>query len=861
MPRTPFFWFALIAWCVPCDNLRSEDAQFVADNAGFQKIVQPFVSTYCLACHGEDVQEGEFRMDQDLSADFLNPLVHQRWSEVVNALNGHAMPPQDETQPSPEQVSQVVDWVIQQMKIAELVKRENSVVLRRLNRAEYHNTIQELTGVDFDVNVLPQDPPAGGFDNNGQALTLSPLHIELYYQAALDILDQALVEGPAPPRMKWRIEPESGNSDANRVNYDGQRIIVNGGQSRVDGAFKVLRIDRWDRKINFRDFTVPYPGDYVIRIRAAGAVPSRTEVVASAQPFLDRDMQKRLAKRPDREQRIREGTQRTLDHFLTDRMYNYGPARVKLIRTLGGQPQLVDEFDVPDSVSEPGIYERTVRFTTEKAGVTLEYAYHIPAEIENFAMQKEDSFARPELWIDWIELEGPIYESWPPAGHRTILIEPTGRFQEQKYVRQVLTRFMSRAYRRPIQPEEISHKLRLFRDAREVMPFMEAVKVPLAAVLVSPHFLYLTEPEGIRQQSSQTADVQPDTTDSRPLDDFQLATRLSYFLWSNMPDSELFTTAASKQLSNDEVLRQQVDRLLADDQRTQFVKNFAGQWLGLREVGANPPAPDLYRRYDSHLEESMVQESLAFFDEILRNDLDAMNFIQSEFVVINERLARFYDIPGVKGDHFRKVELPTGVARGGVMTQASVLTITSNGTRTSPVKRGTWILKNVLGTDPGLPVANVGEIAPQVPGIDKATVRQRLEIHRQLPQCARCHDRIDPLGFALENFNASGEFRKQEGFGYKGRIEENDPLIDASSRMPDGRMIVGVDGLQAAILDQEELFLRCLSSKMMTYALGRELTLADQPVVDDAVRHMQHNGRTLRSLIHFIAASDLFRNK
>jgi hypothetical protein len=301
--------------------------------------------------------------------------------------------------------------------------------------------------------------------------------------------------------------------------------------------------------------------------------------------------------------------------------------------------------------------------------------------------------------------------------------------------------------------------------------------------------------------------------------------------------------------------------MLADPKSQEFVRNFAGQWLGLREVGANPPAADLYPRYDRHLETSIVRESEAFFEEILRHDLPATNLVASDFVVINERLGRYYGIPGVEGDDFRRVPVPEGVPRGGVVTQASVLTITSNGTRTSPVKRGTWVLKNVLGTDPGLPVANAGDIAPKVPGVEKATVRQRLEIHRSLPQCARCHDKIDPLGFALENYDASGAWREREGFGYKGRIGANDPEIDASATMPDGTAFVGVSGLQDALMQQEDLFLRCLAEKLLTYALGRELGVVDRPAVDAAVAHLRANGNTLRSLIQYVAASEPFRTK
>ena len=328
-----------------------------------------------------------------------------------------------------------------------------------------------------------------------------------------------------------------------------------------------------------------------------------------------------------------------------------------------------------------------------------------------------------------------------------------------------------------------------------------------------------------------------------------------------MPDDELMQLADKGNLRDKATLTKQIARLLADPKSEAFVQNFAGQWLGLREVGSNPPAADLFPQYDRHLEVSMVEESRAFFAEILKHDLSVMNFVGSDFVVINERLARFYGIPDVRGDHFRRVAVPAGVHRGGVATQASILTITSNGTRTSPVKRGTWVMKNLLGTDPGLPVANAGDIAPKVPGIDRATVRQRLEIHRQLAQCARCHNKIDPLGFALENFNASGEWRDREGFGYKGRVSPNDPLIDASSKLPDGTEITGVDGLRKALLQKEDLFLNCLAGKLFTYAFGRELGVADQPQVKAAMSTMKDNRHTLRSLIQFIVLSEAFGTK
>ncbi|MGL4550615.1 MAG: DUF1592 domain-containing protein, partial [Gemmataceae bacterium] len=470
-----------------------------------------------------------------------------------------------------------------------------------------------------------------------------------------------------------------------------------------------------------------------------------------------------------------------------------------------------------------------------------EYAYSVPRGLENFWLQGRDGFARPELMVRWFELEGPVFDAWPPASHTGILFDGP-RADEREYARAVLARFMRRAYRRPVSADEVAGRLALYDRARKDVSFVEAIKRPLTAVLTSPHFLYLVESAGPGR-----------------LSEHELAARLSYFLWSAPPDAELSGLADAGKLRP--ALPGQVDRMLEDGRADALAVNFAGQWLGLRDVGNNPPAVNLYPEYDRHLETSMVAESEAFFRTVLRDGLSALTFIKSDFVTVNERLARFYRIGGVRGDHFRKVAVPAGVRRGGVVTQASVLATTSNGTRTSPVKRGTWVMKNLLGTDPGLPVANAGEIAPKVPGIDKATVRKRLEIHRQLDQCARCHSKIDPLGFALENFDAAGGWRDQEGFGYNGRVERNDPEIDASSALPDGTPVVGVDGLQRALLAKEDLFLDCLAGKLMTYALGRELGLADRPAVRAAVKAMKADGTTLRALIRHIVSSDAFGTK
>ena len=889
-----FIFFVVAADSKAADS-KAADPEFAPDDAGFQRIVEPFFKQHCVRCHGPAEAEGEFRIDTQVSADFLDVVIKGRWGEVINVLNSHEMPPEGEPQPNQKAVAEVVDWITQQMARTELHRRDSAIILRRMNRAEYRNTIRDLIGVDFDPSRFPQDPPTGGFDNNGGALTLSPLHLELYYQSARDIFDLALVEGPQPSSLRWRFEPESGDSDSNRVTYDGQRLIVNGGKDRAENGFKVMHHENWDRRLNARDFALPYEGEYIIRIRAAARVPSRAEVVTAARGFLNHRRDEQMQKNPAGKKWLDEQFERDLDHFRTDRMYDYGPPRLKLLINLAGQPIVVGEIDVDAPVAQPKLYEMRTRMTTSKAGISIKYAYSVPKELENFWMQGHDNFMRPELWVDWFELEGPVYDEWPPASHRRVLIDsPLAGRDERGYARAVIQRFMKRAYRRPVSDAEVDDKLALFDLVRDDAPsFEEAIKTPLSAVLVSPHFLYLAEPTASSQTIAEPTSADKPTPARRPtassaastsprpslpaqsddrvtpasrtpgrrLNAYELASRLSYFLWSTMPDDTLFELADSGRLTEPAVIVQQVERMLADERSSAFVDNFAGQWLSLREVGSNPPASDLYPRYDRHLEVSIVEESKAFFAEILNNDLDLMNFVKSDFVVINERLARYYEIPGVKGDHFRRVAVPDGVHRGGIVTQASVLSVTSNGTRTSPVKRGTWVMKNLLGIDPGLPVANAGDIAPKVPGLDKATVRQRLEIHRSLPQCARCHNKIDPLGFALENFNAAGDWRDQEGFGYKGRIGKNDPVIDASAKMIDGTEFVGVEGLQRVLLQKEGLFLNCLGGKLFTYALGRELGVADQLHVKAAINHLSSNDRTMKTLIKYVATSEPFLSR
>ncbi|MBX3743562.1 MAG: DUF1592 domain-containing protein [Akkermansiaceae bacterium] len=823
-----------------------------AAEPAFDQIAKPFIGKHCVECHGPEKQKGKLRLDT-LPVDFSDPHTASKWKEVVTSVSNHEMPPEDEPQPPSAESAAFAGWLEARLGEAEIAKRSSRVVMRRMNRAEYNNTIRDLLGVDFrPADQFPEDPPAGGFDNIGQALTMSPMQMELYYNSARQILDRALAEGEKPAGIKWRFEPEENTAgpDKLRVKRDGNNILLNDGNNPTEGGFTVIHHDSWDKTVGFRDFAVPVEGEYIIRFRAAGRVPDQGKFMASVEAMLAASRDARIAKEPGKKDRFDLDHARLVEHFRTDRIYDFGPPRLKVTQQLGSQPEVIAEMDVDATEAAPRVYELRRHFTTQRAGMTFAYAYEIPRKLENFAIQNKPEFARPELLLDWIELEGPIHPVWPPASHTRVLFDsPLREKDEAGYAREVLARFMARAYRRPVTAEEIDGRLALFTRARPEKPsFVEAVKVPLAAILASPHFLYLVEPEAPAGKA-------------RPLAPYELASRLSYFLWSSMPDETLFRLAGDGTLARPEVLGAQVDRMLADPRSAALVENFAGQWLGLRKVGANPPSKTLYPEYDRHLEISVVREAEGFFSEILRHDLDVRNFIRSGFVTINERLARFYGIPGVKGDAIRRVPVPEGVQRGGLVTLAAMHGITSNGTRTSPVVRGTWVLKTLLGTDPGLPVANVGEIQPTVPGIGKATVRQRLAIHREVESCARCHDKIDPLGLALENFDACGKWREQEGHGYNGRIEKNDPVIDASAKMPDGTEFTGVRGLQDALLEKDDLFLNALATQLTTYALGRELGFSDRPAIRSFTAAMRKEKNTLRSLIKSIVTSESFITK
>jgi hypothetical protein len=462
----------------------------------------------------------------------------------------------------------------------------------------------------------------------------------------------------------------------------------------------------------------------------------------------------------------------------------------------------------------------------------------------------DPALAKRELSVQYLELEGPM-DTYPPSHKRIMACDASQPKREQ--ARQILTRFATRAYRRPATPDEVERLLKLVDAAQARGDKWEAgVQTALEAVLVSPKFLFRVE-----------LDDRPDIPGPHPLDEYQLACRLSYFLWSSMPDDELFELAGKKQLSAN--LDAQVRRMLKDPKADAFVDNFFLQWLQLRRLSMVSPDPKLFPNFSEDLRKAMLKETQLFVGEVVREDRSILDLIDADFTYLNSPLARLYGIDDTNGNRtnekptrprgrflfgreFQRVSLQPG-ERGGLLTQASVLTVTSNPTRTSPVKRGRWVLEQILGTPPPPPPPNVPELAETPQAVLSGTLRQRMEQHRANPSCAACHARMDALGFALENFNAIGAFRTKDG----------DFPVDPSGALPDGQSFKGPAELKAVLKGKKELFSRCLAEKMLTYALGRGLESYDRPAVDKITAALARDDYRFSTLVLEIARSDPFR--
>ena len=809
-------------------------AESVATPSHLPAAAETLFTEHCAKCHANGKHKGDFEI-ASLSSDFSDRKNRERWLSVLDQLQSGKMPPKKEPRPPAESVAPLVTWIGQEATSAEAARRaaQGRVVLRRLNRSEYANTIRDLLDVHVDLSdILPPDTSVTGFDNNAEAAHTSSYLLANYLEAADRALNEAIANQPRP----WEIHKRFDIREEKSVQRTGSVY-----RHTEDGVAIFSAWESANIRVTLWNFTTHFRGQYHFRISGHG-------FQSEAKP---------------------------IDFHVTTGTFKEVT-----------EERLVDYFSVP--TDQPSTIEFTEQLEPDNhLRIVADGLPALPPTVEKVGA---DKYTGPGLVIQWVDIDGPLVTSWPPPSHQHLFgdlkLAPMPRPGDAKRsevvsdhpmedAEQILRRFARKAFRRPVTDADIQPYLNRVRAKLENhTTFEQAVRVGLRGILVAPDFLFLHE-KSVPVHSAATAALPPASnaqsatvTPARVLDEDSLASRLSYFLWSSMPDEELLKLAETHRLHDPAVLRQQVERLLSDPKAHAFTENFTGQWLSLRAIDSTTPDRMLYPEYDDILKVAMVKETTDFFEEVLQKNLSVAQFVDSDFTFLNARLAQHYGIPGVEGANMRKVTLPPGSHRGGVMTMASVLKVTANGTTTSPVIRGAWVLDRILGTPPPKPPADVEAIEPDIRGA--TTIRAQLAKHRHNTTCATCHSKIDPPGFALESFDVIGGWREQYRSLGDGKPHDVNgrrvryspgPKVDPSDALPNGGSFHDIDELKKLLLQDPDQLARCLAEKLLAYGTGAPPTPMDKPEIESIVQRVRDQHYGLKSLIHEIVQSPLFQTK
>ncbi len=885
----------VVATAFPSPNIAAQDAP---GSGGF-------ITRYCIECHGETTQEATLNL-ASLPQDFANPDHFRRWVKIHDRIASQDMPPRDADQPSDAERSTFLTWLNESLVSFERKSKKDVPSLRRLTRAEYENTIRDL----FDMpgialaGSLPADGSAHGFDKHPEALDVSHVNIAKYLEAADHILDYAIATRPNPPTIhKRRISLVNRGGFVAHIVMNGDGILLKNKQPDPEfpPAAEQNHLDqgaheRWGSFRNgasvglFRhedESVTPYFIEHVT------IYPARYRVRTSLWSF-QWDKGKMLPGR---------GTE---------------AARLSVVQLTGdgrgGQhpSYVLGYFNAPvGNAMEHEVYvwlnhNELIGFNTASLAPAANY----------YKKKRAMEFTGPGIVVDWLDIEGPLYESWPPASHKLLFDDlPIVEFKREEHPnvrspkrgrpRQIgagrnrpdsepgiwtvhsgkpledadrlLAQFLPRLFRRPV-PEAVRRQyldiVRERLDAGDCFEF--AMRAAYRNALVSPDFLYHIE--RATDGAASTTDFQSVDGDagkrgtgsaSYGIDDYALACRLSYFLSNSQPDERLTQLTKTGELRKPAVLHSEVERLLRHRHSHRFINDFLGQWLKLYDIAATDPDRKLYPEFSPYLQDSMVAETRAYFSELLDNDLDVSHLLKSDFVMVNQKLATHYGIAKVTGTQFRRVPLPADCPRGGVLTQASILKITANGTTTSPVPRGAFVMDRLLGEPPEPPPSNVAAIEPDVRGA--TTIRDQLAKHRDNTLCASCHRRIDPPGFAMEAFDVIGGYRKRYrsiGDGDPAERGAIDPFIgisfrlgkhvDASGELTDGRKFEDIRQFQSLAAHHTKRLLNNLARQFLVYATGQAVRFSDRPIVDAIVARTLSKGGGIRTLLHEVVGSPHF---
>ena len=756
--------------------------------------LQKTVNTYCVTCHNDRLKTGGLALDRPELADV--PAHADVWEKVIRKVRSGMMPPAGMPRPDAgERAAMLSSLVTTLDQAARVTPNPGRPLVHRLNRAEYANAIRDLLALDVDVStLLPPDDSSAGFDNNADVLGVSPVLLESYLTAAERISALALGERDIPPAGEiYRVKQD----ESQDRHIPGLPLGTVGG----------LLIDR----------TLPLDGEYQFRVTLF-----RTNL----------------------------GTMRGLeyDHQLE---ISVDGQRVHLA-AFGGDKEIVASSENPTTTGDAVDGRFTVRVPLKagphKIGVAFLEKTHAlnTRRLQNYVRSSSDTIdfsGYPH--IDEVILTGPFNATGAgrtPSRRRIFVCTPKARAEEIACARQILATVARRAYRADVSETDIATLMNFFQQGRkDGGSFESGIDLGLRRVLASPKFVFRTErdPAGLAPGAPyRVADV-------------DLASRLSFFLWSSIPDDDLLDAAARGTLSNATAIERQLRRMLADPKAQSLIDNFAGQWLQLRNLKNKQPNSHEFPDFDDNLRQALLTETELFFASIIREDRSVLDLMNADYTFLNERLAKHYGIPNVYGSHFRRVALPDETRRG-LLGKGAVLMVTSHPHRTSPVIRGKWVLENILGAPPPPPPDVVPPFQEETEAAKPKSVRERLEQHRRNPACAGCHRMIDPAGLALENFDAVGAWRTRDG-GTRGTP------VDASGQLVDGTRVDGVIALRQALMREPDIFVSTVTEKLLTYALGRGLTAADMPAVRGIVRDAQRDGYRFSSIVLGIVRSTPFQ--
>ena len=847
-----------------------------------------FLQKNCFECHDADSAKGGLDLTS-LKFDTHDAKVFAEWVKVHDRVREGEMPPKKSAHPSATDVNAFLTALAQPLSAADQAREssEGRSSWRRLNRYEYENTLRDLLQAPWlqVKQILPEDGESHRFNKIGEALDVSHVQMAQYLAAADYALREVMAYQIARPetktiryygreqksfagKMKFSVfntRPERATLPL--LGYDAQPDVRAGTKPGTVGAKDPVTREKEAIGMTasayepiepkFDAFEAPHSGHYKLRLSGytiwvgpggrSAAIDKAGKASLPGVPPPNAKPASWWIPDFDVASKGRRGEPITL----------YSEIKPRLLRLQGSV-----DFSPEPSVQELDTWllkGETIRPDPARLFRSRPPSWHNP-------LAEKDG--QPGVAFKWLEVEGPILDSWPTAGHKLMFGDlPMDKGADGKGKLEIksanpaadserlLRAFMARAYRRPVKDEDVQRFLGVIKLAmKDGSPFAEAMIAGYSGVLCSPEFVCLEEKPG-------------------KLDDAALAARLSYFLWNSEPDATLRALAAKGELHKPDVLRAQTDRLIADPKSRRFVNAFLDYWLDLRKLDATSPDAGLYNDYylDDLLVESAQLETQTFFDELLRTNLPARNIVASDFAMLNERLANHYGIPGVEGVKIRRVQLPKDSPRGGLLTQASVLKVTANGTTTSPVLRGVWVMERIIGKPPPPPPPSVPAVEPDIRGA--TTIREQLEKHRTQPTCNACHAKIDPAGFALENFDvfggwrdkyrANGEGKKEVGYGKNGQ-----PFafhlampVDASGELPGGGKFKNIRELKQLLLKDEKQIARNLTQQLMVYATGAAIRFGDRARIDDILTKTAPGNYGVRALIDEIVQSELFQNK